>query len=104
MPEIKTNLFAEPKQNTVYVITDVKQKDVKTDEGIKPALSVLMKNVDSDDAMVYSTTLWLTDNSTTTSKLGSFVLALGTNTDSWKNKKIKILSWIEKDREIEVIN
>ena len=47
--------------------------------------------------------LWQRGTVGTKSKLGSFIIALGTNTDNWIGKTIRFKSWIEKKREIEVV-
>jgi len=47
--------------------------------------------------------LWLRSTVGKKSKLGSFVVALGDNTDNWIGKHIRFISWIERKREIEVV-
>lgn len=103
MVEIKSELFAEPKENGNYEIVSAKETTVKSNNSKYEAIAVTMKSTDKLDTNVYTVTLWLQDTSSSTSKLGSFLVALGTNTDDWIGKTIKIRSWRNKQREIEVI-
>lgn len=105
MVEIKSELFAEPKEGQSYDIKEAKEITVKSSDGKNeyPAISVVMLSTDKTDKSKYTVTLWLTDNASSTSKLGSFMLALGNDTDKWLGKTIRIRSWRNKIREIEVV-
>jgi len=53
-----------------------------------------------DNGVEYSEVLWKRNEVGPKSKLGAFILELGDNTDDWVGKRIKILVWKEKAREI----
>ena len=58
----------------------------------------------SKDGADHAEMLWTRAETGTTSKLGSFITALGDDTDVWVGKWIKVLRWAAKDREIEVVS
>lgn len=102
MVEIKVNLYAEPKENETFEVLSVEEKDIETQDGLKPAIQVNLKpQVETD--VKYSVTLWLSDNASMTSKLGAFTVALGNNTSKWIGKKIYFVSWEYSNREIKVV-
>lgn len=112
MPTLKTELFAMPKENEKYVISVVEQVEVKDRTGkTYDALKVSMNSVDKQDKKLYTLTLWLTDEASSTSKLGSFISAFDDffkgkenahDTDTWVGHIIQIKLWKERQRVIEV--
>jgi len=104
MVEIKTELFAEPKEGQTYVIEKAGMKQVKTSNKTYDAIGVEMHSTDKLDKNLYSLTLWMQDTASSNSKLGSFLVALGNNTESWVGKTIRVRTWRNKEREIEVLS
>ena len=105
MVEIKTELFSKPKKGDKYVITKAEEKDIDIGSGqMRLAISVEMKSTDKTDTKLYTESLWLADTASSTSKLGSFLVALGNDTEKWIGKTIKIREWSSRDREIEVMD
>jgi hypothetical protein len=51
----------------------------------------------------YATMLWFRDTVGPRSKLGAFIVVLGTDISKWVGKKIKIVSWTDRNREIMVV-
>jgi len=47
--------------------------------------------------------LWMREVAGANSKLGSFITALGKDTDNWIGKKIRFVKWGERNRQIEVV-
>ena len=47
--------------------------------------------------------LWMREVAGANSKLGSFMTALGKDTDKWIGQKIKFVKWGERNRQIEVV-
>ena len=114
MVNLKTELFAEPKEGIKYTISSVKEVTIK-DRANKEyeALRVVMVSSDKDDKTVYSLTLWLTDEASSTSKLGSFISGFrdffkgkedANDTDTWLEHTIQVKRWRNKEREIEVLS
>jgi len=56
--------------------------------------------IKDDNGVEYSEMLWKRPEVGTRSKLGAFMTELGDDTDEWIGKRIKILVWKEKAREI----
>ena len=104
MVKIGVNLYSEPQEGKEYIITGATEKTIKTNDGEKDAIVITMISDRKSDKIVYSVTLWLSDNASLFSKLGSFINALGNDTDEYENKRIKIISWQNKNREIEVMS
>ena len=112
MTKLKTELFSEPKEGEQYTISGVEEVEVETEGKTFDSLRVTMVSQNAEDKTVYSLTLWLTDESSRTSKLGSFISAFrdffkgkedANDTDTWLEHTIKIKRWRNRDREIEVI-
>ena len=112
MPKIATTFFTEPKEGKQYIITEAKEATVKIEEQETQTIRVVLKSTNEQDKTVYSTSLWLSDSASATSKLGSFVEAFALffkgvkdayETDNWLNHTVEIVSWKERQREIEVI-
>ena len=101
--KIGVELYSEPKEGEEYIITGAVEKTIKTNDGEKPAIVVSMVSNERTDKTNYSVTLWISDNASLFSKLGSFVSVLGNDTDKYENKRIKILCWQPKQREIKVL-
>lgn len=105
MVEIKTELFSKPKAGGKYEITEAKQQEIDIGNNQKKsAISVTMKSTDKTDTNVYTESLWLSDTASSTSKLGSFLVALGNDTKDWIGKTVLFREWSNRNREIEVIN
>ena len=47
--------------------------------------------------------LWLRPVVGSRSKLGAFIAALGNDTDKWVGKKVKIITWRHRNREVKVV-
>ena len=47
--------------------------------------------------------LWLRPVVGSRSKLGAFIAALGNDIDKWVGKKVKIITWRHRNREIKVV-
>lgn len=101
--EIKTELFSKPKASGKYEIVKAEEKTIDIGNNQKkPAITVTLKSTDKTDNNIYTESLWLTDNASSTSKLGSFLVALGNDTENWIGKTILFREWSNKNREIEV--
>ena len=92
-PESAVNWIGEE-----YRINDVQQGTFGT--GKQAGYRVKLVN---DDGEVNSVMLWDTEEFTETSKLGSFVAALGDDTDTWIGCNIVFLSWTPRSRKIKVV-
>ena len=111
--KLKTELYASPEEEENYVISSVEQVEVKSGNKTYDALKVTMVSVNSKDNSIYTLSLWLSDEASRTSKLGSFLSAFAdffegkedaNDTDTWVEHTIKVKRWKDKDREIEVIS
>lgn len=114
MPQIKTQISTPQKdiiESESYII--VKTEEIKTDKNKYEAIKVTLKSTNTKDEEEYATMLWQSETIPTNSKLGSFIDAFNTffkdnekgyDTDNWLNHKIKVKTWRNKDREIEVIS
>jgi hypothetical protein len=101
MPEIPTKIaeqLPEPKENETYTITEVETftSQVRAYKGLR----VTMVTANNETAV---SALWLREVAGKKSKLGSFLTALGTNTDNWVNKRIRFVAWRDKNREIQLV-
>lgn len=80
---------------------------VITNVGIRafPALgtTALVVEITADDGKVYSEPLWVREVVGRRSKLGSFISALGKNPREWLGKRVRIVSWRQGARSIEVV-
>ena len=93
---MKINVYEklpEPEANKEYTITKVEQGKGQYGEYIRITLK------DSEEKQ-YSTALWVKDTVSAKSKAGAFAIALGNNPEEWEGKRIKIISWTAKNREI----
>jgi len=86
------------KEGKTYFITTVEQftSQVRNYKGLR----ITLKDTKGNEAVE---ALWLRSPVGAQSKLGSFMTKLGKDTDTWINRKIKVLKWKTGDREIEVI-
>ena len=64
---------------------------------------VTMRSRDINDHREYGETLWPAEQTSASSKWGCFVAALQSNTDTWVNKWIEVISWQAKLCEIKLI-
>ena len=115
MVKMDTELFAEPKEGLKYTISSAEQVTIKNSSGKEfEAIKVLMVSTDAKDKNVYSLTLWLTDEASSTSKLGSFISGFrdffretkedASETDNWLTHTVQVKRWRNKEREIQVIS
>jgi len=101
MPEIKTELVDElpkPTEGQIYTIMSVEvfTSPVRSYKGIRVAMT------DRDNKAI-GETLWTREVAGEKSKLGSFLKALGKETDAWIGKHIKFVAWSQGNRKIEVV-
>jgi hypothetical protein len=82
----------------VYTITQVEQ--VKT--ALRGFEGLRVTAVD-EDGEEHAEMLWLRETVGNTSKLGAFVSVLGDDTDNWIGKRIRIVSWTPKNRQIALV-
>ena len=101
MVKIKTQVIVrrEPSETLEYEIVNVEEvvTAVRGLHGLRVTLKELKTN------QTFATMLWLRETVGEHSKLGAFVKALGDDTDKWIGKKIRIVSWKPRQREIELV-
>ena len=111
--KLKTELYASPKEEEDYIISGAEQVEVRSGNKSYDAIKVTMLSVDNKDKSIYTLSLWLSDEASRTSKLGSFISAFyeffkgqedANETDNWLEHTIKVKRWRDKDREIEVLS
>jgi len=114
IPKLNVKLSEPQKDITeseTYII--MKAEEIVTDKSKYEAIKVTLKSTNSNDENEYATMLWQSDTIPSNSKLGSFIDAFnaflkdddaGYDTDNWLNHKIKVKTWRNKQREIEVIS
>lgn len=112
MPKINVQLAEptiEPKEKQTYKIT--KAEEITTQKEEYKAIRVSLKQ--KDEETEYATMLWISDTIPSNSKLGCFIDAFnsfykdnekGYDTDNWLNHEVRFISWVRKDRQIEVIS
>jgi len=59
--------------------------------------------IKADDGTEYSEMLWVRGEIGIKSKLGSFMSVFGSDTDLWLHKRVRILRWADKDRDVEEV-
>jgi len=107
--------LSEPQKDIVELETYIIQKAeaVTTDKSKWEAIKVTLESTNPKDENEYATMLWQSDTIPSNSKLGSFIDAFnvflkddnaGYDTDNWLNHKIRVKTWRNKNREIEVIS
>jgi hypothetical protein len=100
MPELPSRLSErwEPEVGQTYTIkaAEIVRTDVQGYHGVRVVLEDKKNNS-------HVLMLWIRQFVGEKSKLGAFQKALGNNTDNWIGKKIKIVKWIPRQREIEVL-
>ena len=98
MPKIKAEIVEtppEPTEGKTYEI--ISAKIIKTQRSSWDGVRVGLKDDKDNDA---ATVLWLRDRTTTNSKLGTFLNLLGNDTDQWLHKRITIVKWTARSRQI----
>jgi hypothetical protein len=101
MPKIDTKLAERlPAFKEGLIGTIISADIVKTQQRGFDGVRCIIKG---DDGNEYAEMLWVKNPVGPTSKLGTFIANLGDDTDKWIGKKIKIVRWVSKDREIRVI-
>jgi len=101
MVKLKTEIAEsqpEPKEGTIYTIGECEliTTQVRSYKGLRVAMK-------AEDGTEVVTVLWMRDVAGEKSKLGSFISALGDDTDAWEGKKIRFVAWREGNRKIEVL-
>lgn len=111
--------FKEPAEGEDYIVVEAVLETAKTQDSDKtPVIKVALEPIKrkKDDRNIYNEGLWVTQNYTPTSKLGSFLTAFESyfkdnnmdkeknykDTDSWVGAIIRVLSWGDKNRKISV--
>lgn len=114
IPKIQQKISEPQKDITeseTYIIVDAKK--VTTEKSKYEAIKVTLKSTNEKDENEYATMLWQSETIPSNSKLGSFIDAFnvflkddnaGYDTDNWLNHKIRVKTWRNKNREIEVIS
>jgi len=102
MPKIDVEIaeqLPEPEEGHTYQIkeTELFTSQVRGYKGLRVAMT------DVYDSTEVVAALWTRDIAGEKSKLGAFIVALGSDTDTWPGKKINILRWKTGDRQIEVV-
>lgn len=101
MPKINVEIaetLPEPKEGMIYTIAEAEPftSQVRGYKGLRVAMT-------GQDGSTVVAALWTRDVAGEKSKLGSFITALGNDTDTWIGKKIKFTTWRQGDRKIEVV-
>jgi len=97
---MKINVYQklpEPESGKEYKI-------VKVEEGKGAFGEYVRVTLEDDDKNQYSTALWVKDTVSAKSKAGAFAIALGNDPQEWEGKRIKIISWTPKNRQIQAID
>lgn len=95
-----------------------KYEVVGVEEFVSPqqqkGIKVKAKSLTSSDTSKYACILWVRDNVGINSKLGAFVVGLGeidnegnpiqTDAKAWIGRKFLVVSWAEKNRQIQAID
>jgi len=101
MPKIEGKL-AENKPFFVGLVGEIVAAEI-----VKTAVSgyngVRCRVKDDADGQEYGEMLWIRPEMGTKSKLGAFMAVLGSETDNWLHKRVRILRWADKDRDIEEV-
>jgi len=101
VPEIDVELAEQlPRFMAGLVLTIKSAEIVKTQQ--RGFEGVRVTAVD-DAGNEYAEMLWKRSSVGAKSKLGCFIAVLGKNTDAWIGKRIRIIRWSEKDREIQLV-
>ena len=100
MPEYNTSVLYNVRKDEIYEIISV---DEITTRNNLQGISVSMKSRNSNDKREYGETLWPGEQVSATSRWGSFVSVLGSNTDTWPHKWIKVISWQNRLCEIQLV-
>jgi hypothetical protein len=80
--------------------TIVKAEKIKTQRMGYKGVRVV---VEDEKGNQYGEMLWIREQVGTRTKLGTFLTALGNDTRNWIGKKIHVITWKPKDREIEAL-
>ena len=101
MPEIDVELAEQlPRFSAGQVLTIKSAEIVKTQQRGFEGVRVIAVD---DEGNEYAEMLWKRSTVGASSKLGCFIAVLGKNTDAWIGKRIRIVKWMEKNREIQVV-
>ena len=101
MPEIPVDFvqaLPEPEEGKEYKIVSAELVTTAV-QGFKGVRVIL----EDDEGNQYATMLWLRERVGSTSKLGAFIAVLGRNTDDWIGKRIRIVRWRHRSRQVEVV-
>ena len=98
MPKIKAEIVEtppEPTEGKTYEI--ISAEIIKTQRSSWDGVRVGLKDDKGNEA---ATVLWLRDKTTPIAKLGAFISVLGNDTDTWLHKRITIVKWTSRNRQI----
>lgn len=87
----------EPEEGHVYIIEKV--EPIKTAVRGLEGWRVTLRDVET--GALHATMLWKRERVGPSSKLGTFLKALGKNAEVWIGKKVRLVSWKPRDRRIE---
>lgn len=122
MPKIGANIFKtlpDIEEGKRYLIKSANVVETQREKykGVRVGLAEvdnkneLMKDLEAnDDGETNSTMLWIQDAVGTKTKLGSFMVGLGSeeepeqDTDKWVNRHIEVIAWRRANREIKVVD
>ena len=100
MPEYGTQVTYEAKKGAIYEIQSAEEITTRNNlSGVR----VELKAQDKHDLREYAVTLWPSSQVNSTSKWGSFCAVLGSNTDNWLHKWIRIVNWQDRQCEIQLV-
>ena len=100
MVKIETELvqpLPEPEEGKTYTIKNVEY--VTTQRMGYKGYRVLLEDTEGNEA---ATMLWDREQAGINSKLGSFLVVLGSDTDEWIGKRITFISWRQRARKIQL--
>lgn len=101
MPEVGTKVREggdDVEIGKEYEITNV--EDVTTEVSFYKGLRVQLLTKKAEEGSIM---LWSRPITSPKSKLGAFITLLGSDTDKWLHKKIKIVDWRQGARIIELV-
>lgn len=100
MPKITANLATNKPFFAGLVGEIIAAEEIKT--AVQGYNGIRCK-IKSDEGEEYAEMLWIRGEIGIKSKLGAFMTTLGSDTDLWLHKKVRILKWEAKDRDLEEV-
>jgi hypothetical protein len=112
-PEVPERIEIETYEETEELPTKIAQRLPGFFEGLEGTITNvetinpgpwkgIRVTVDSNNTK-FAEVLWIRDVTSQTSKLGAFITALGTKPKTWIGKKIRVISWTQRNRKIIVL-